>query len=72
MDWVGCGKGDVLHLLERLGRGCGAADVPVLVGGVGADDEEVGGGGELAVAGSGGEGYDVSGAEGEVAARSIS
>jgi len=65
---VGGGEGDAAHVLEGVGCGCGAADVPVLAGWVGADDEEVWGAAELAVAGAGGEGDDVAGVEGEVVA----
>ena len=50
------------------GVGGGAADVPGLVGWVGADDEEVGRGGEAAVAGAGGEDGDVAGADDDLAA----
>ena len=47
------------HSLKHLGSSSGAADVPVLVLGVCADDEEVVGGCDAAVAGSGGEHNDV-------------
>jgi len=50
------------------GVGGGAADVPGFAGWVGADDEEVGRGGEAAVAGAGGEDGDVAGADDDLAA----
>ncbi len=68
MDGVGGWEGEGGHAGQGLRVGGGAADVPVLVGRVGADDEEVGGAGELAVADAGGEKEDVAGAEGELAA----
>lgn len=60
------GKGGHAGLGGEVGGG--AADVPVLAGWIGADNEEVGGAGELAVAGAGGKKEDVAGAEGELAA----
>ena len=53
-EWVGGGKADVAHALEDFGSGGGAADVPVFVRWIGADDEEVVGGFDAAVTGAGG------------------
>jgi hypothetical protein len=53
--WVGGGEADLAHALEDFGSGCGAADVPVFVGWVSADDEEVIGAFDATVAGAGGE-----------------
>ena len=53
------------HALEGFGRGSGAADIPVFVLGVGADDEEVVRCSDAAVAGSGGKHKDVAGADGD-------
>ncbi len=62
---IGGRKADVAHALEDLRGGGGAADVPVLVGRVGSDDEEVVGGGEAAVASTGREDEDVAGLDGD-------
>ena len=68
MDGIGGWEGEGGHAGLGGGVWSGAADVPVLVGWVGADDEEVGGAGELTVAGAGGEEEDVAGVDGELAA----
>ena len=47
------------HALENFGSGGGAADIPVFVLWVGADDEEVCGGLDAAVASAGGEYEDI-------------
>ena len=47
------------HAVKGFGGGGAAADVPVFVFRVGADDEEVVGGGDSAVAGSSGEYKDI-------------
>ncbi len=66
-DGIGRGKGEVGHAVEGVGGGSGAADIPELAGGVGADDEEIGAGAEAAVTCASGESDDVSGAQGEIA-----
>ncbi len=66
-DGIGRSKGEVGHAVEGVGGGSGAADIPELAGGVGADDEEIGAGAEATVTGAGGESDDVSGAQGEIA-----
>jgi hypothetical protein len=55
----------LLHALEDFWGGSGAADVPVFAYGIGADDEEVVGGGDAAVSGAGGEDKDVASLDGE-------
>ena len=56
---------DAAHSLEDFGCGSGAADIPVFVLRVGADDEEVVGSIDAAVACSGGENGDVASVNGD-------
>ena len=65
---VGGGKADVAHAFEDFRGGSGAADVPVFVLGVGADDEEVVGGSDAAVAGAGRENDDIARVDGDMLA----
>src|SRR5437879_10386199 len=58
----GSGRGACARGLRGWG---GAADVPVFVLGVGADDQEVGGGLDAAVASAGGEYEDIAGVDGD-------
>ena len=53
------------HSLKDFGCGSGAADIPTFVLWVGADDEEVVGRGNAAVAGSSRENSDVAGVNGD-------
>jgi hypothetical protein len=64
-DWIGGWKLDAAHAIEDLCCGGGAADIPVLAGWIGADDEEIIRGRDAAVAGSGGKYEDVPGASGD-------
>lgn len=53
------------HALEGFRSGSGAADVPMFVLGVGADDEEVVGSGDAAVAGPSRKDEDIAGVDGD-------
>jgi hypothetical protein len=52
-DWIGGGEANTAHALKELRGGGGAADVPVFGGWIGADDQEIVGGGDTAVSGAG-------------------